>query len=309
MTSSSLAKLTVLLTGIAVLLAGLTVAAAVKLSGPASAHQSSSLGVAVAQVEPGGAEAAPAAGEVALPGTEGPAAELGAPPAAAPEVDLPALDPLSPLLPYRENPFVARPPSEDPGLVRLPGQGVYVTPEDREIWNTLRRSNMEFYKAYMEANFGRSFAWGSTHFPRPRSVLQPAGEMGSELLLPPARPILAGEGVAVTGATGGAAEGGPRPEVGAQETSAVEARTTPKTGGARIRRVTGIVHDGTAAAIIEIEDAGQVETRVVKPGAGLEVGGRQYRVRSIGETGIVLLDAATNEELSIPLRGRTVNEE
>jgi hypothetical protein len=72
--------------------------------------------------------------------------------------------------------------------------------------------------------------------------------------------------------------------------------------------VAGIVHDGVAAAIIEVDKDGIISRLLKKPGETFTVGEVGYRVRAIGETEIVLVEVATGSEVRVPLRGVAANE-
>jgi hypothetical protein len=311
MTKLSVPQLTAAFSGGALLLAGVTVSGAVLLSRPSGARTAASPPPAIALAQSGPASAAPAgmgapagmalggAPDAAAPGTP-------APPVAASESQLPDLEELSPLEPYRENPFVTRPEAHEEGLVLLPRLGTYVTPADAQIWGSLVRSNQEYFKANLENNFGFHFGWGTTRYPRPRTVLQPAPAEPTTLFPQPPSATITLDGVGV-GAT--AAEGaGPRPGTGAQPTGGVEPRSTTKAETATVRRVAAVVHNGTAIAIIEYEEAGKPKRIQVRAGQEFGLGTVKYRVRSISGTDVILVNLATNAELTVPLRGRTANE-
>lgn len=314
MTKLSVPQLTAAFSGGALLLAGVTVSGAILLSRPSGARTAASPStIALAQTGPApaapGAMGAPGGADMSLgaaPGAAGPGAPAAVP-APASESQLPDLEELSPLEPYRENPFVTRPEAHEEGLVLLPRLGTYVTPADAQIWGSLVRSNQEYFKANLENNFGFRFGWGTTRYPRPRTVLQPTPAGPTTLFpQPPSATItLDGVGVGATAADGA----GPRPGTTTQPgATGVEPRSTTKAETATVRRVAAVVHNGTAIAIIEYEETGTLKRIQVRAGQEFDLGTVKYRVRSIGGTDVILVNLATNAELTVPLRGRTANE-
>ncbi|MBD3173900.1 MAG: hypothetical protein GF320_01865 [Armatimonadia bacterium] len=237
-------------------------------------------------------------------------------------VELPYNDPLTPVLPFRENPFevVTEPGGttpQGPGyamgerLVRVPYTGVWMPESDAEAYQRVKRLSLDYYQAIADANFGARFDWGQNSFPRPHGVMQPVPAEPTPLLVQPAS--FFGPGGSAVGpvgpAEGGTAEpGGPRPGVEAQPVDQVGPRVQPKTNPARIRRVAGIVHDGTAVAIVEVEAAGAITRMRVRPGETFSVGDEEFRVRAIAEGEIVLVQTESDEEVRVPLRGRAANE-
>jgi len=286
--------------------------------GVAGSHESQA-GMSYAQVAPTGG---PPAGGPATGGQPAAEAGLGAPAGMGAGPSGPALpteDPLAPTEPYRENPFK---PVTEPGgttpvgqgyvngerLVQLPDTGAFVPEADARIWADIKRRNMGYFEALEAANFGWRFQWGVTQFPRPRTVLQPS--MGAEipLLLPPASYFVPSTGV--IGPVGpGPGETGPKPGVGPEAVGGVGPRVQPKTESARIRRVAGIVHDGTAAAIMEVETAGTVTRLLIQPGQTVDVGSTRYNVKAINENEVVLVDAVTGDEVRVQLRSRAATED
>lgn len=234
------------------------------------------------------------------------------PPGAAAEEpwSLPTDDPYAPFEPYRKNPFMpmrvvgdrdrAEEQPREPRMVRVWGLGVYTDEETAKAWAEIKNRNMSYFELLEEADFGHRFEWGVTRFPRPSTVIQPVDHGPAPQLLPP--PEWGGAGVGV--APPPTVEG-PRPDVTAQP---IGPRVTTKTATSRIRRVAGVIHDGVAAAIVEVDNNGRIERLLVKPGNELTVGGVVYRVRSIGEDEVVLVEGETGDEVRIPLRGRAANE-
>jgi len=236
-----------------------------------------------------------------MTGAAAPAAAAPAPAAPTAESSLPDLEPLSPLEPYRANPFVARPQAHDEGLVYLPRMGTYVSPADAAIWGSIVRSNQEYFKANLDNNFGYRFSWDSTHFPRPRTVIQPSGAQPSLLFPQPPAAVISLDAPAVGPTTGG-------PGTGATTGGAAVPRSTVRTDSAVVRRVAAIIHDGSALAIIEYEKDGVLERIQVRAGQEFVIGNVKYRVRAIGAADIVLVNVASNEVLTVPLRGRSADE-
>jgi len=306
-----------LIAGAVVCVLAVGAGAAALVRGVAGNHESKA-GLSYAQVTPagepaaGGATAGAPAAEAA-PGVPGGAA------GALMGLALPTEDPLAPTEPYRENPFK---PVTEPGgttpvgqgyvngerLVQLPDTGAYVPEADARIWSDIKRRNMDYFEALEAADFGWRFQWGVTQFPRPRTVLQPS--MGAEipLLLPPASYFVPSTGVVGPVGPGGV-ETGPKPGVGPQPVGAVGPRVQPKTDPARIRRIAGIVHDGTAAAIVELETAGVVTRLLITPGQTVTIGTTGYNVKAITENEVVLVDTVTGNEVRVPLRSRAATED
>jgi len=283
----------------------------------------SSLDVALAQGTDSGAAAGTTADAPDAAVAETPApVPASAPPVDDSVVDMPYSDPLAPLLPYRENPFavVTEPggtTTKGPGyamgerLVRVPRTGLWMPESDAETYERVKRLSLDYYQAIADANFGARFQWGQTSFPRPHSVMQPTPTQPTPLLVQPAS--FFGVGFGEIGPVGptegpGVTPGGPRPGVEAQPVDQVGPRTQPKTNPSRIRRVAGIVHDGTAVAIVEIESSGTVTRLRVQPGDTFSVGEEQFKVRAIAEGEIVLIQTESGEEVRVPLRGRAANE-
>lgn len=302
MSKLSVAQLTAVLSAAAVMLAALAVSGAALVTKARSATDASEQ-VVLAQTGGAPGTGAPAMG---TPPAGDLAAGAGAPAPAAPaaatatESGLPDLEPLSPLEPYRENPFVARPQAHDEGLVYLPRLGTYVTPADASIWGSIVRSNQEYFKANLDNNFGYRFSWDSTHFPRPRTVIQPSGAEPSLMLPQPPAAIIAMD-AAPTGTQGTAV----RPP---DADGAAAPRSTVRTDSAVVRRVAAIIHNGTAVAIIEYEQDGALQRIQVRAGQEFVIGNVKYRVRAIGAADIVLVNVASNAELTVPLRGRAADE-
>lgn len=269
----------------------------------------------------GGESATTEATGEAIAATASPAQQPAAP-ADDSIVDMPYSDPLAPLLPYRENPFqvVTEPggtTTKGPGyamgerLVRVPHTGLWMPESDAETYQRIKRLSLDYYEAIADANFGARFLWGQNSFPRPHSVMQPKPAEPTPLFVQPASffGVGVGEvGPVVPGEGPGVEPSGPRPGVGAQPVEQIGPRSQPKTNPSRIRRVAGIVHDGAAVAIVEIESSGTVTRLRVQPGETFSVGDEEFRVRAIAEGEIVLIQTDTGAEVRVPLRGRAANE-
>jgi len=235
---------------------------------------------------PPAAPGPPAAPEAAAPApapAAGPTPEF--PPAAA--ATLPG-DPGLPLEPYRDNPFV--PPGadqaryvaalpRDPGAVyRLdfPRPDVFLSPKVREP---------EGYELqpvdYM--------------IPSPTTrIAQPEVTVGVAV---PRRPGVVPRGEAWR------MPGRPQP------IGVVGPRVEMKPVDARLRRLSGVVHDGQALAILETFDGQQVRTQVVQPGDRVTVGTRTFVVRAISGDRMILREVGRDRDIIVRLRRRTANEQ
>lgn len=241
-------------------------------------------GPAVTPAPPEGAEEGEAPAVAAAP----PAGAAAAPGVPSPQAPTMLADPGLPLEPYRDNPFVPTGAEQARYVASLPtdpGAVFRLTYPRPDVFLSATVREPEGYEAQPLDYF----------IPAPTTRIAPPDITVGPAVAPRPGVVPRGEAWRMPG----------RP----QPVGVVGPRVEMKPADARLRRLSGVLHDGMALAILETYDGQQVRSQVVQPGDRVTVGGRTFVVRSIGRQEMILREVGQVRDIVVPLRRRTANEQ